>query len=1452
MNKNKNSKIMLILSILLLLFIVIGTATAADDTISNETVSTTTNNDGVDTQKSVDEGVSTAEDEIIGSSDTESNLKANDTTGTFTELYSIIRESENEYQLTKNFTFDINKDNSFTKGIVINKPFTIDGNGFFINGNNLARAFTINSNNVTLKNINIINTYEETAGSILWNGNNGKLINASFYNSTAYHTGSEDYAYAGFILWYGDNGQIKNSSFIKGTAKHNNFDAAGAISSNAINLTIDNSTFINNTGYHAAFTCTQSAANNYVTNCLFESNYPSVNGGVVSNRRSSVIFENCTFTKHTQYSVFSIRGSYTILNCTISDATSQIFCPNYSGWNVINCTFKNIDSQLSSTATVTSAFTIKGSTFINVSKGSTAGIMRPYNSKQVIILEDCIFDDCTRVIVANDGTYIINNCTFKNFNYEKLFGFYKENNRDLNVIFTNNTIIDCNFTKNNYGYLYYTNSVGMLNYEGTNISNTFYTTDSSPVNPDEYTSNYVPQFDVYVSENGNGTGTKGDMASLSDAFNIVAYGGTIHITPGTYTFEDRKDVSYSIVGEGEGVIINKGTFSFSDTNGYVLKNIIFNDTNKKSNLINNNMEVTNCNFTNCTNNIFTTNNGARNTIVKNIHVTNSNFKHFVEIPNLEEITFEDIVIDGCTFDTFISSGTHILTSYNDITIKNSNFTALVNHMALGMGQVFKNEVLYNVTLFNDTINGYIFNSRDSELVREDSVNVLNITNCIFNSTNPMFNITYNQKLSKIYIINLTNNYNASIFNLIYSGNSISSSVFNKFDTINLISGNNSYSLDTISVSNVKGDYGIITSEDCILNNVNFNNTAFKYGHMVLLDNCIYKNSMVKNYQGPVLINGSNVHIEGCSFINGRNNTVYSNGTSICLLNGDYFYIINCEFNNNTGYCGGAVYISNVTDSSNIINSKFTNNTALVLGGGIYYQDTGIHYYVDKLSSFSNNKAMNPKGIPLEGTNPLTKRSFNYNNIYDGTALASLEDIYVVLDPSHYVNSTGGNGTGSGEDADNPCSIAIGFYFIGEGSVIHFVNSSEVFVYDQTAPLIISKSNVKFLGNNTTLSNIRFNVMPIAGNLYMKDFIFTNNTDTVITAYSDNCTIENVVFENNGGDECGKGACIQLYGNNFTAIKSTFRNNNATSSDSFGAALYVNANLTTISNCTFENNCVSGYGSHIYISENSTNIKIINNTSFIKGSYLGSGGSAIVIDGSDVIINQTTFKNNTAKNNGGALFLRGKDIVIDNSIFDSNSASNGGAIYSTYSLNVNQCSFINNTATNNGGAVYLASSDNVISNALFTGNTAEHGSAIYLEDSKSLVINNVTLSDNKDKYSEGDCSIHVGEYASLSIPNNDLILGTDQGIHLTNYKTDVLYVSSSGSGYGLTMNDAAKLTSALLNYLNDGGKVIFINGVYDLSDVVEIYNKNIQFIGNASTITNKNDKSLFNNHLTHIK
>ena len=78
MNKNKNSNTMLILSILLL-FIVIGTATAADDKLANETVSTTTNDDGVDTlttdgSASVDEKAYTTTD-TLGSTDANNNSK---------------------------------------------------------------------------------------------------------------------------------------------------------------------------------------------------------------------------------------------------------------------------------------------------------------------------------------------------------------------------------------------------------------------------------------------------------------------------------------------------------------------------------------------------------------------------------------------------------------------------------------------------------------------------------------------------------------------------------------------------------------------------------------------------------------------------------------------------------------------------------------------------------------------------------------------------------------------------------------------------------------------------------------------------------------------------------------------------------------------------------------------------------------------------------------------------------------------------------------------------------------------------------------------------------------------------------------------------------------------------------------------------------------------------------
>ena len=142
------------------------------------------------------------------------------------------------------------------------------------------------------------------------------------------------------------------------------------------------------------------------------------------------------------------------------------------------------------------------------------------------------------------------------------------------------------------------------------------------------------------------------------------------------------------------------------------------------------------------------------------------------------------------------------------------------------------------------------------------------------------------------------------------------------------------------------------------------------------------------------------------------------------------------------------------------------------------------------------------------------------------------------------------------------------------------------------------------------------------------------------------------------------------------------------------------------------------------------------------------------------------------------------------------------------------------------------------NVLFHGNSADHGAAIYLDDNNGLVIKNVTLSGNRDDY-EGVCSIHVGDLASLSIPDSDLVLAENQGIHLGNYMTDVLYVSPSGSGNGLTMDDAGALTSALLTHLNDGGKVIFLNGEYNLDDIVSILNKNIQFVGNQSTI--RNDK-----------
>ena len=163
-------------------------------------------------------------------------------------------------------------------------------------------------------------------------------------------------------------------------------------------------------------------------------------------------------------------------------------------------------------------------------------------------------------------------------------------------------------------------------------------------------------------------------------------------------------------------------------------------------------------------------------------------------------------------------------------------------------------------------------------------------------------------------------------------------------------------------------------------------------------------------------------------------------------------------------------------------------------------------------------------------------------------------------------------------------------------------------------------------------------------------------------------------------------------------------------------------------------------------------------------------------------------------------------------------------------------------------------DNIVDSVVFRSNSAVEGSAIYLCDNEALTLKKVTLEGNVNSGSSsgsGFCTIHVGDYAKINIPGDDLTRVGDQHIHLNNkYLTDILYVNSVvlGDGSGLTTSDAGLLTDDLLSNLNDGGKVVFLNdgSVYSLSPVNISNLNNIVFVGNSTTVQiSENKKYLFN-------
>lgn len=94
------------------------------------------------------------------------NILSYESTSTFDDLYKTMQNSDNEIELTEDYSFDEQIDVNHKNGIKINKSnLVINGNNHIIDAKNQAGIFSIiNKTNITLNNI------------VLKNGNNSALI----------------------------------------------------------------------------------------------------------------------------------------------------------------------------------------------------------------------------------------------------------------------------------------------------------------------------------------------------------------------------------------------------------------------------------------------------------------------------------------------------------------------------------------------------------------------------------------------------------------------------------------------------------------------------------------------------------------------------------------------------------------------------------------------------------------------------------------------------------------------------------------------------------------------------------------------------------------------------------------------------------------------------------------------------------------------------------------------------------------------------------------------------------------------------------------------------------------------------------------------------------------------------------------------------------------------------
>ena len=438
------------------------------------------------------------------------------------------------------------------------------------------------------------------------------------------------------------------------------------------------------------------------------------------------------------------------------------------------------------------------------------------------------------------------------------------------------------------------------------------------------------------------------------------------------------------------------------------------------------------------------------------------------------------------------------------------------------------------------------------------------------------------------------------------------------------------------------------------------------------------------------------------------------------------------------------------------------------------------------------------------------------------------------------------------------------YNLIDGGKVYFVRPGDVFTSDASRQVTSTFSNVTFYGNSTTLVNYGIVIDSAGENMKIHNITFKNYGSTGLIINATGCLIDNCSFVNVGGANVKYGGAIQVNANNTIINNSHFTKASASSSNGVGGAIYINATDITVENCDFKQNTASDSGSHIYINEIVNNVNLIGNNFTSGNGISGVGSSVYVSGGTNIVITNNNFTNNTGRygaalyvtgdislvniaennftnntaNDGGALFIifnNGLKQNIDinfNTFFNNTAKNDGGALYVStcdlFGVSMNGNNYINNTAEADGGAVYINNPGYVLSNALVENNTANnYGGGVYV-NAKDVTIRDVDFVRNNATYG-GALAVNA---LNTQVINSDFYYNT---ANVSNSMGSAVFVTRNG---GVTLNNVELNNNYVFGENTDlqRGDIYVDGGKFGDNGIVYGDSPYKQYLSNKSVLT----------------